>query len=44
MRSPAVVKRIHDIKSIPVGNEPEEFRKVILSDFEVFKRVIANTK
>jgi tripartite-type tricarboxylate transporter receptor subunit TctC len=44
MRSPGVVKRINDIKSIPVGNDPEDFRKVILSDFEVFKRVIANTK
>jgi tripartite-type tricarboxylate transporter receptor subunit TctC len=44
MRSPAVLKRIGDIKSIPVGNTSEEFRKVIHSDFEVFKRVIANAK
>ena len=44
MRSPAVLKRINDIKSIPVGNTSEEFRKVILSDFEIFKRVIANAK
>ena len=44
MRSPAVIKRITEIKSIPIGNDPEEFRKVILSDFETFKRVIANTK
>jgi tripartite-type tricarboxylate transporter receptor subunit TctC len=44
MHSPVVLKRIKDIKSIPVGNTSEEFRKVILSDFEVFKRVIANTK
>jgi tripartite-type tricarboxylate transporter receptor subunit TctC len=44
MRSPAVLKRINDIKSIPIGNTPEEFRRVILSDFETFKRVIANTK
>ena len=44
MRSPAVLKRIDQIKSVPVGNSSEEFRKVILSDFEVFKRVIANAK
>jgi tripartite-type tricarboxylate transporter receptor subunit TctC len=44
MRSPVVLKRISDIKSIPVGNTSEEFRKVILSDFEIFKQVIANAK
>jgi tripartite-type tricarboxylate transporter receptor subunit TctC len=44
MRSPAALKRINDIKSIPVGNTSEEFRKVIRSDFEVFGRVIANAK
>ena len=32
------------IKSIPVGNTSEEFRKVILSDYEIFERVIANAK
>jgi tripartite-type tricarboxylate transporter receptor subunit TctC len=44
MRSPAVLKRIDQINSVPVGNSSEEFRKVILSDFEVFKRVIATSK
>lgn len=44
MHSPAVVKRIKDIGSIPVGNTPEEFRKAILSDYDVFGRVIANAK
>jgi tripartite-type tricarboxylate transporter receptor subunit TctC len=44
MRSPAVLKRINDIKSIPIGDSPEEFRRTILSDFETFKRVIANTR
>ncbi len=44
MRSPAVLKRINDIKSIPVGNTSEEFRQVILSDFDTFKRVIANAQ
>jgi tripartite-type tricarboxylate transporter receptor subunit TctC len=44
MQSPALLKRISDLKSVPVGNTSEEFRKVILSDFEVFKRVIANAK
>jgi tripartite-type tricarboxylate transporter receptor subunit TctC len=44
MHSPAVLKRIADIKSVPVGNTSEEFRKVILSDFDIFKRVIANAK
>jgi tripartite-type tricarboxylate transporter receptor subunit TctC len=44
MRSPVVLKRINDIKSIPVGNTSEEFRKIILSDFEIFRAVIANAK
>jgi tripartite-type tricarboxylate transporter receptor subunit TctC len=44
MRSPALLKRINDIKSIPVGNTSEEFRRIILSDFETFGRVIANAK
>lgn len=44
MRSPTVIKRISDIKSIPVGNTAEEFRKVIKSDYEIFGRVIANAK
>jgi tripartite-type tricarboxylate transporter receptor subunit TctC len=44
MRSPVVLKRIQDIKSIAVGNTAEEFRKIILSDFEVFGRVLANAK
>jgi tripartite-type tricarboxylate transporter receptor subunit TctC len=44
MRSPTVLKRIQDIKSIAVGNTAEEFRKIILSDFEVFGRVLANAK
>jgi len=44
MRSPTVLKRIHDIKSIPVGNASEEFRRIILADFESFGRVIANSK
>ncbi len=44
MRSPAVLKRIKDIKSMPVGNTAEEFHKVILSDYEIFGRVIANAK
>jgi hypothetical protein len=29
---------------IAVGNTAEEFRKIILSDFEVFGRVLANAK
>ena len=44
MQSPALLKRINDLKSMPVGNTSEEFRKVILSDFEVFKKVIENAK
>ena len=44
MRSPTVLSRIADSKSIPVGNTSEEFRKVILSDYEIFGRVIANAK
>ena len=44
MRSPVVLKRISEIKSIPVGNSAEEFRQVILSDFETFKQVIAKAK
>jgi tripartite-type tricarboxylate transporter receptor subunit TctC len=44
MHSPAVIKRITDIGSIPVGNTSDEFSKAILSDYEIFKRVIANAK
>ena len=44
MRSPTVLSRIAELKSIPVGNTSEEFRKVILSDYEIFGRVIANAK
>jgi tripartite-type tricarboxylate transporter receptor subunit TctC len=44
MHSPAVIKRITDIGSIPVGNSSEEFSKAILSDYEIFKQVIANAK
>lgn len=44
MRSPIVLKRIQDIKSIAVGNTAEEFRKIILSDFEVFGQIFANAK
>jgi len=44
MHSPAVIKRIRDIGSIPVGNTFEEFSKAILSDYEIFGRVIANAK
>ena len=44
MRSPTLLKRINDLKSIPVGNSPEEFRKIILSDYEVFGKVIAASK
>jgi tripartite-type tricarboxylate transporter receptor subunit TctC len=44
MRSPEVLKRIKGIQSIPVGNTAEEFRKVILSDYDTFGRVIANAK
>jgi tripartite-type tricarboxylate transporter receptor subunit TctC len=44
MRSPTVLSRIAELKSIPVGNTSEEFRKVILSDYEIFGRIIANAK
>jgi tripartite-type tricarboxylate transporter receptor subunit TctC len=40
MKSPMVLKRIGDIKSIPVGNSSDEFRKVILSDYQIFEKVI----
>src|SRR5438874_8829288 len=44
MRAPTVLKRINDIKSIPVGNTSDEFRGIISSDFEIFGRVITNAK
>jgi tripartite-type tricarboxylate transporter receptor subunit TctC len=44
MKSPTVLKRINEIKSMPVGNTAEEFRKVIASDYAIFKRVIENVK
>jgi tripartite-type tricarboxylate transporter receptor subunit TctC len=44
MRSPTVLKRINDVKSIPVGNTSEEFRNVIRADYEIFGQLIANAK
>jgi tripartite-type tricarboxylate transporter receptor subunit TctC len=44
MRSPTVLKRINDAKSIPVGNTSEEFRNVIRADYEIFGQIIANAK
>jgi tripartite-type tricarboxylate transporter receptor subunit TctC len=44
MHSPGVLKRITDIGSVPVGNTAEEFKKAILSDYDIFGRVIANAK
>ncbi len=44
MRSPTVLKRINDIKSIPIGNTSEEFRNIIRADYEIFGKVIANAK
>jgi len=44
MRSPAVLRRINEIKSIPVGNSSDEFRRIIAADFETFKQIIANAK
>jgi tripartite-type tricarboxylate transporter receptor subunit TctC len=44
MQDPMVIKRIKDIKSVPVGNTAEEFRQVIKDDLETFRRVISSAK
>ena len=44
MQDPVVIKRIKDIKSVPVGNTAEEFRQVIKDDLETFRRVISSAK
>ena len=44
MRSPTVLKRIREIKSVPVGNTAEEFRTVMKADFEAFGKVAQGRK
>ena len=44
MQDPVAIKRIKDIKSVPVGNTAEEFRQVIKDDLETFRRVISSAK
>jgi tripartite-type tricarboxylate transporter receptor subunit TctC len=44
MHDPALIKRIKDLNSTPVGNTAEEFRQVIKDDLTTFRRVIANAK
>ena len=44
MRSLAVLKRICEIKSVPVGNTAEEFRTVMKNDLDAFGKILKDAK
>jgi tripartite-type tricarboxylate transporter receptor subunit TctC len=44
MRSPTVLQRIRDIKSVPVGNTAEQFRTVMKTDFDAFEKALKDVK
>ena len=44
LEDPAVRKRIEDTGSIVVGNSPEQFAAQIKAEFEVYKKVVVDSK
>jgi tripartite-type tricarboxylate transporter receptor subunit TctC len=44
MRSPTVLQRIREIKSVPVGNTAEEFRTVMKNDLDAFGKILKGAK
>ena len=44
LQDPAVRKRIEDTGSIIVGNTPEQFSAQIKAEYEVYKKVVVNSK
>ena len=44
LEDPAVRKRIEDTGAIVVGNTPEQFAAQIKAEFEVYKKVVADSK
>ena len=44
LEDPAVRKRIEDTGSLVVGNTPEQFSAQIKAEFEVYKKVVADSK
>ncbi len=44
LEDPAVRKRIEDTGSLVVGNSPEQFAAQIKAEFEVYKKVVADSK
>lgn len=44
LQDPAVRKRIEDTGSIIVGNTPEQFTAQIKAEYEVYKKVVVNSK
>jgi tripartite-type tricarboxylate transporter receptor subunit TctC len=44
LQDPAVRKRIEDTGSLIVGNTPEQFAQQIKSEFEVYKKVVADRR
>ncbi len=44
LQDPAVRKRIEDTGSIIVGNTPEQFTTQIKAEYEVYKKVVVNSK
>ncbi len=44
MANPTVLKRIRDIKSVPIGNTAEEFRAVMKADLAAFGKALEGVK
>lgn len=43
LQDPAVIKRIEDTGSVVIGNTPEEFKKQMVEEFEVYKKVVKDS-
>lgn len=43
LKDPAVVKRIEDTGSLVIANSPEEFKKQMVEEFEVYKKVVKDS-
>jgi len=44
LEDPAVKKRIEDTGSIIIGNTPEQFAEQIKAEYEIYKKVVMNSK
>lgn len=44
MRNPTVLRRIDEVRSVPIGNSSEQFRQIMKADFEVYGQILASSK